>query len=457
MNEIWVFTLIYITTSSTRGERMNLLALSGALLCLLGLPLLALNERAAVRAFIKHGEGLGQVLELSRDDTEINTPPKAYVGRLIHLSCAPMISPTTAAAAGQEQEEEEEEESVLSDPDTGVAPPRGAFMLRRNVEMLQWVESRVAGDEYEYNLEWRAERVQSKLFHDRSKVNPAFPIASSVFVPPGGVVLAPHGAGSALSLSLGERFLRDFLATSRGLVHFPVAALPEQGFDNAVKGDARGGNILGGKDGGGRLAAPRKKLSRDDLSLGTDGVLHTGDATEPGDLRITYDVADAGTQLSVIGGVVDEKGAIWPFVLPSTKKILMIELGTHSAASMVRRSDYENGLRLFSIRVAAFGMLFVGQLLVYSSGVVDAVLPVGAGVCTLALAGSAIATCVLVGALWVAASWTVGVPMLVTGPACYFVFRQYSAAKVARTRMYTRVPVRADDADDVDFPEEEEF
>ena len=35
---------------------------------------------------------------------------------------------------------------------------------------------------------------------------------------------------------------------------------------------------------------------------------------------------------------------------------------------MVRRSDFENGVRLFAIRTAAFLMMFIGQLLVCTSG-----------------------------------------------------------------------------------------
>ena len=336
-------------------------------------------------------------------------------------------------------------------------------MLRRNVEMMQWVESEVgkaagsAATKYSYALEWHAEHVSSKMYHDRTKSNPGFPIESTVLTPPSGVILLPHGVGSTLSLSLGDAYLREFLATSRGLIHFPVAIPPELGVDNGVKGDAGGGNILGG--GGGvraRVSSKRKKLRREDLSLGKDGVLYTGDGTNPGDLRITYDVTDSNAQLSVIGGVVDEIGSLGYFALPSSKKILMIELGTHSASGMVRRSDYENGLRLFSIRVAAFVMLFVGQVLVYSSGFADKLIPVGVGICGLSMVGSAIVICMLVGFLWLAASWRIGLPVLITAPTCYYVFRQYSAAKAGRTQMYTRVPVQADDADDVDFPEQEE-
>ena len=210
------------------------------------------------------------------------------------------------------------------DPETGILPTEGTFILRRNVEMLQWVESRDKNGQendagaYSYSLQWRAETVLSKTFHDGTKMNPVFPIASSVIVPSGGVLLFPHGRGSKLSLSLKGSFLKTFLAASRELVHFPVDRLAD-GFDNAVKGDSQGDNILHGGKGsrlGGGLKG-RKKFKRSDLKLGQDGVLRTGDGTKPGDLRITYDIADANAKVSIIGGILDEKGTLGYFELPS--------------------------------------------------------------------------------------------------------------------------------------------
>ena len=130
--------------------------------CRRAMPLLGLNECAAVRQWIAHSEGLGQVVELGGVP---DASARRYEQKLIHVTSAAVI-----------------QGEPLMDPETGILPTEGTFILRRNVEMLQWVESRDKNGQendagaYSYSLQWRAETVLSKTFHDRTKMNPVFPV-----------------------------------------------------------------------------------------------------------------------------------------------------------------------------------------------------------------------------------------------------------------------------------------
>ena len=125
---------------------------------------------------------------------------------------------------------------------------------------------------------------------------------------------------------------------------------------------------------------------------------------------------------------------------------------------MVRRSDFENGVRLFAIRTAAFLMMFIGQLLVCTSGIAEQVLQSpalnGVGAFKFAIVSSAVLTSTLLGVLWIPASLKIGGPMVLAGPVAVYVCRQYSSAQSERSQqLYSRVPVQTD-AEDVDFSDE---
>lgn len=452
----------------------KLQACTGTLMFLIGVSLLAMNEHAAVRSWIKHGEGLGQVVELA---SAPDTSARDFIGKLIHASCTAVPDfvrdehqPESDAGTSTNADASDASSSFIADTDTGIRVPHDTFMLRRKVEMLQWVETRSTSrgdgsaegdpegsDGFEYRLEWLAQPIVSKHFHDRSKQNPSFPIESYTFLPTNGVKLYPHGKVFSLSLSISRILLQDFLSSSRELEHFLISELPV-GDENAVKGDARGSNILSGGGGKTGISSVKKKvLSRADLKLGSDGILYTGEGSMVGDLRISYDIARENTNfLSVIGGVKDEKGTIDYYKLPSGKRVLMIELGKRSAASMVRRSDLENGLRLSATRVAAFLLMLIGQILLYSSTLVDDLFMA----CQLrpsndptrfSCAASIITSCAVSGLLWASASLTEGLPLLIAVPVCSFVFRMYHSARMHQMQLYSKLPLQ-DDADDVEFP-----
>ena len=55
---------------------------------------------------------------------------------------------------------------------------------------------------------------------------------------------------------------------------------------------------------------------------------------------------------------MDEAGKFVPYTLPSGKSIMMVRMGSLTATQMVRRADFENSLRLNSMRIFSFCLFF---------------------------------------------------------------------------------------------------
>ena len=449
----------------------------GVCLFILALPLLILTERAAVASYAEHSTGLGRVVEVGNaaaDDADAPTTAdaSAWAGQLVHLTTKTFGAPAPA----------------VKDVDLGIAVD-ACLALSRRVEMLQWVETNTAGvragtvattadavadavaananDDmmaagYSYALQWVSAPHPSQSFHDRSYVNPPFPIQPDVcFVPPFGVALVVGGATFQLSAEDARAFLRG---RERYDVTDDMLRL------GGVVGD--GNNILGsgsgaGGAGGAGRSGNRKSLRLQDFKL-HDGVLYTGawigdGAREVGNLRVSYSVLMLDQGLSIIAGV-DDKGTLVPFALPSGKKIFMVVPGTHSATAMVRRADFENGLRMSSFRLGSFLCLLSGLVLGLpelasatrgtAGGTLVAHLANQERLCFVSCVFAAILMSVIVGLMWVGTSFAVGGPLLIFAPVALLASRSYLQAKDSKVA-YSRVATEVDQEVDFGLPEDD--
>lgn len=191
--------------------------------------------------------------------------------------------------------------------------------------------------------------------------------------------------------------------------------------------DGSGTSILAGAGSRPKAAGKGlKKLRRSDFEL-HDGMIYTKTPSvlstttnsdsivapnNPGALRISYRVTSVATGLSVLSGV-DATGTLVPFALPSGKQLFMVRVGPLSATQMLRRADFENSVRLNTIRLFSFGMLFFGSLYIMvplqvylstsSAKRVSSVLEKlsRVGVCRSSFVGAAMVLSVIIGVLWV--------------------------------------------------------
>ncbi len=459
---------------------------AGLCLFILAFPLLILTERAAVASFAEHSAGLGQVVEVKVGNAGAGAGAArtggGWAGKLIHLTTKTFGAPMPA----------------VKDLDLGIAVD-GCLALSRRVEMLQWVETNTAGMRagtaaatatavanavaadaaaadaaaasaaaaavdagYSYALTWASEPRPSQSFHDRSYVNPPFRIQPDVsFTPPFGVALVVGVDTFQLSAEDARAFLRG---RERYDVTDDMLRL------GGVVGD--GNNILGGAGTGAGTGAGRsgnrKALRLQDFKL-HDGVLYTGawvgnGAKEVGNLRVSYSVTLADQGLSIIAGV-DDAGTLVPFALPNGKKIFMVVPGTHSATAMVRRAEFENGLRMSSYRVACF-LLFFGGLMLGLPQLASATRGAAGGtlvahladqerVCFVSGVTAAVLMSVIVGLMWVGTSFAVGGPLLMFAPVALLASRSFLQAKDSSVA-YSRVATEVDQEVDFGLPENDE-
>ena len=411
--------------------------LLGLVLYVLAFPMTIMNERAAVVSYLQHGEGLNLVHEFNPDDLSSQEASTAasYHQKLLHITTT--LFPDTPL--------------TVRDPDFGITV-EGNFVLERRVEMLQWLEDDNAensidleGDvegttdllpssnRFSYSLEWSSDSISSMSYHDReTHSNPTFAIQSQTFTPPNGLNIVPHyDSGknhpiSTLQFRLASQDIRNFIKP-KTLFYIHEDTIHMAGVDGS------GTSILAGAGTRPKAAGKGlKKLRRSDFEL-HDGMIYTktlpsvlSTATttttnsdsivapnNPGALRISYRVTSMATGLSVLSGV-DATGTLVPFALPSGKQLFMVRVGPPlSATQMLRRADFENSVRLNTIRLFSFGMLFFGSLYlmvplqVYlstssakgMSRVLENLSRVG--VCRSSFVGAAMVLSVIIGVLWV--------------------------------------------------------
>lgn len=448
---------------------MSMFIVLGLLLFTFSLPLTIMNEGAAVTSYLSHGEGLGQVEELSTSGS-LKYTATSYQNSLVHL-----ISKTFPNSP------------TIRDPDFGITVDQ-AFSLKRKVEMLQWVEydrqadvpssvassvasssslstdKSVSEGRYYYTLEWREDFVSSTTYHDRSKRNSFPPIRSETFVPADGLVCIPN-PHSTLKFMLSAADISKFV---RPHDFFPVndEMLQMAGVDGSGASILSSGND-NRKVGGAAAFAAKKMLRRSNFEI-HDGLLFTKGVTQGGggiggEIRISYLVSPMSKGLSIIAGV-DATGTLISYELLSGKRVMFVRTGMLTASQMFRHADFENNLRMSMLRLLSFLLSFFGFmfLLEPASLVLKDVPVVGTclttatvvGVCRSSLMGAAMTQSLMVGVIWLRSNLHVGVLALMFAPISMLVMRSWARqSEIYGKISYAQVPSGDQSAveDEVEF------
>ena len=197
-----------------------------------------------------------------------------------------------------------------------------------------------------------------------------------------------------------------------------------------------------------KTAGGKQRLRRSDYEL-HDGLIYTKNRNVVGALRISYRVAPVAKGISILSGV-DPTGTLVPYSLPSGKSLFMVRTGTLTATQMVRRADFENTLRLNTMRWISFCLAFFGLLfLIEPASVACQAVPVVGpclntlmvvGVCKAGLIGAAMTLSVVVGVLWVAVDLRVGGPAFLFTPiGCVVMKKWVEQSERYGTIQYRRV------------------
>ena len=464
----------------------------GLLLFTFSLPLTIMNESAAVTSYLSHGEGLGQVEELSTSGS-LKSTASSYQNSLVHL-----ISKTFPNSP------------TIRDPDFGITVDQ-AFSLKRKVEMLQWVEydrqanvpssvassvasssslstdKSVSEGRYYYTLEWREDFVSSTTYHDRSKRNSFLPIRSETFVPADGLVCIPNPQ-STLKFMLSAADISKFV---RPHDFFPVndEMLQMAGVDGSGVSILSSGNDKR-KVGGAAALAAKKMLRRSNFEI-HDGLLYTKGATRSGaaadadadadadatgtttitgseignagEIRISYLVSPMSKGLSIIAGV-DATGTLISYELLTGKRVMFVRTGMLTASQMFRHADFENNLRMSMLRLLSFLLSFFGfmfllepaSFMLKDAPVVGSCLTTATivGVCRSSLMGAAMTQSLMVGVIWLRSNLSVGLLALMFAPISMLVMRSWARqSEVYGKISYTQVPSGDQSAveDEVEF------
>lgn len=461
--------------NSKLSSPISILSLLGGALFGLSFPITIINENAAVISYKQHGEGLGKVIELA--NTNLKTSSSAYQGELIHFTTNHIRDMPT-----------------ITDTDFGITVNTG-FALERNVEMLQFIEhdsqstatekdttinpdEEVQRNRYTYTKEWTSNTINSATFHDRTKKNPKFSLQSETFVPMMGLNLIPNYNPNSKSTTTSP--ILEFLLSASDISNFikPNTLFPIQEDMLKMAGvDGTGTSILSGATSNTNKingAGGKKMLRRSDYEL-HDGMLYTKGATGssdassasidvPGQVRISYRLAPIESGLSILTGV-DEAGKFVPYTLPSGKSIMMVRMGSLTATQMVRRADFENSLRLNSMRIFSFCLFFFGLLFTLKplEQMFNDILPIPVvgnvlssalrvGICRSAFIGAAMFLSFLLGLIWLTVDVMVGGPALAFTPVCMFVMKKWIDASERYGKIqYSRVPGMDNVEDPIEF------
>ena len=195
------------TTEQSWFDRMGESFMSlvfGIILCFVAPYLLFWNEGRSVR---RQKQIKFVSKETQSNVTYANQPSNE--GRLIHVTG--LAKPKTSFESGQSQ--------PLQDPTFGI-PPKSALetcqdliVLKRNVQMMQWVESSRSETEktagggtrtnttYSYDKEWQSYPVNSESFNQRQYHNPPMEFQSETFWNEGGVELQIDGTKQVFGMS----------------------------------------------------------------------------------------------------------------------------------------------------------------------------------------------------------------------------------------------------------------
>lgn len=331
----------------------------GAVLALLSVGGLALNEGRAVKTYRALQDGAGAVKSVP------TIPAKANEGALVHVS-------GTVKAVGEPRDEM-----------FGISAP--ALRIERVVEMYQWVEvksvetdKKVGGAEetkttYTYEQRWEKTVNDSASFQQQAgHVNPAAPVEPTMFSAPSG--------------TLGE-----FLLTQDQLVKFGSdAPLP----------------VAVAKQAAAQATFPGKSVWI------VEGVINVGDPVSPkvGDVRISFTQSLPGIY-SVVAKQVG-RGLV-DYEARNGRNLFLVQGGQVTAQAMFDTAKQTNKIITWVLRAIGLLALFIGFMLVLSLvGVLGDVVPLLGSVARFGTSAIAFAAAVLLGSITIAVSWFAFRPML---------------------------------------------
>ena len=344
-------------------------ALFGLLLLVGAIVLIFWNESRAVDAIRGLKQGTAALVEASADHVD-----PAMDGRLVHI--------TGLLAVGVPAE----------DPVLGLRH-QGVARLKREVEMLQWVEhsesvshTDVGGRKttettYSYSTDWQERPVDSTRFHVRDgHQNPQMSLQTAVFDSP--------------SPSIGGRTVSPEVMP---VLSFFTTLTPPQ---TAIGGYVRDG----------------------------DQLFHGANPNQPavGDLRVHFSAVSVGP-ISVLAG---QRGAVLVASRsPDGYLIALAAPGDVPAAEMLRQKGEEERQLTWILRGAGFVAVLVGLLLVASPlSTLAGVIPlfgsiVGGGVFLLAFGLAVPITLLCVGIAWMSVRPLLGGGLVAAAVGSYVLLR----------------------------------
>lgn len=344
----------------------------GVLLFAVAFPVLFLNEGRSVKTYKRIKEAGGAVVSVAAD---VVSPENAQ--KLIHVTGKAITS------------------SSLSDPLFNLTV--SALKLKRSVEMFQWKEStsettkkKVGGGEetvttYNYAKEWSSRLINSSSFKQREgHQNPnAMPFNADSW--------------TAASITVGAFTLSPSLAAD--INNFEPLLIPSElelpgEFANRIVREATGLYV------GANPASP-----------------------SVGDTRISFHVANP-TDVSIISRQIGN--TFEPYQSKVGGTFERLQLGIHSAETMIEQAKAENKMLTWILRLVGFILMLVGLMMVFKPmSVLADVIPVlgsivGAGTGMVAFLLAACFSITTVAIAWVVYRPILGIGLLVVAGGAIF-------------------------------------
>lgn len=362
--------------------------LVGILLFLVAFPLLWWNEGRAIATERSLKEGAGMVVSVSTDKVD-----EANEGKLVHMT-------------GEASTEE-----TVTDPIFGISA--NAIMLRRNVQMYQWVETKKStsreklggGKEtvttYEYKQEWTDKFNDSDKFKERvGHTNP-------------GAMPFEKLAVTAKDVKLGAFQLSESLVTKI-----------DKGDTISLKED------------------DLEKLSPEvkDKAKLVEGVLYIGENTNApkiGDTKVSFQEVKP-TTVSIIAR---QQGSTFePYTTSNGETLELIQIGTVSADLMFKQALAENSTLTWILRLVGFFLMWIGLASIFSPlTVVASVLPfmgdlLGLGVGIFSALISLGLSLLTIALAWLFYRPLISIPLIVIGVGAIIGLKVLTSGKKATAR-----------------------
>jgi Transmembrane protein 43 len=330
----------------------------GLLLLMAAFAMLFWAEGRAVKTARALDEGAGLVVEVNPTSVD-----SANDGKLVHISgtLTPLDTPTDIAFGTM---------------------AKGATLLKRKVEMFQWVEVKETveadGQKTErvrYDKKWSDKPIDStKFVAGDFRINGPMPFESDSFM-------------------LGEGKIEAFRLTGSDL-----AGLGKTSTLVLTEAEAQ---MFGTKLGSGK---PVKILD--------NAIVHSFSPTSPviGDLRISYQQVLVD-KLSAVGRQQGDR--LVPFEASNGNTVFLFEDGILPAAQMFDRAQASNTALTWGLRVLGVVLMFIGSKLIFSilTGIADFI-PLLGSIVRAGTTLASIAISLFLASIAVAAGWIFYRPLL---------------------------------------------